>query len=145
MKSYSTTVLKRQSFKMSHSVDVSLYSISLLFNHDITIHRALKTIHNGDQTEQAYVQLHLKMLMLIIYFATLKKTIRKHMCRLHDVTSGPEFVLFVGQAWDTEGLFCPGSTSVDFRHPSIQFLISWPIDHFYPICFLLINHSQYPP
>lgn len=76
MKSYSTTVLKRQSFKMSHSVDVSLYSISLLFNHDITIHRALKTIHNGDQTEQAYVQV-LKMLILIICFATLKKTIRE--------------------------------------------------------------------
>ena len=79
MKSYSTTVLKRQSFKMSHSDDVSLYSISLLFNHDITIQRALnilKIIHNGDQTEQAYVQV-LKMLILIICFATLKKTIRE--------------------------------------------------------------------
>lgn len=76
MKSYSTTVLKRQSFKMSHPVDVALYSSSLLFNHDITIQRALKIIHDGDQTEQAYVQVF-KMLMLIIYFATLKKTIRE--------------------------------------------------------------------
>lgn len=32
--------------------------------------------HDGDQTEQAYVQVF-KMLMLMIYFTTLKKTIRE--------------------------------------------------------------------